>query len=155
MFSCSQLLCQARDICLTLEFHSWVQPVFGLISNYCHIPIYPGLSIQIQPNWTLGYFTMPPTPAPLPAFVLIFPMLWILAYHHSWLNLSSWKPNSNNCSLKEPSLVLPHSCTHSFLTTGVLLAFATSVTCSKLSDSWGQWSSPPPSMFILLWLFSS
>ena len=110
----------------------WVQPVFGLISNYCHIPIYPGLSIQIQANWTLGCFTMPPTPAPLPAFVLIFPMLWILVYHHSWLNLSSWKPNSNDCSLKEPSLVLPHSCPHSFLTTGVLLAFATSVACSKL-----------------------
>ena len=108
-----------------------------------------------QPNRTFGCFTTPPTLALLPASVQVFPMLWILVYHHSWPNLSFQKPNSNDCSPKEPLLVLPRSCTHPFLGTGVLLAFAARVACSKLSDSWGQWSSPPPSMFILSLLFSS
>ena len=144
---------------LVMDREAWRAVVHGVAvgHNWATQLNWTNLSKSVQrnqPNRTFGCFTTPPTPALLPAFVQVFPMLWILVYHHSWPNLSFRKPNSNDCSLKEPSLVL-RSCSRPFLSTGVLLAFATSVACSKLSDSWGQWGSPPPSMFILSLLFSS
>lgn len=119
-----------------------------LHSNYCRIQISPqgphksdqtGLLVASQ--WPLHRLSC------LPLCRFFFCSECCSPVFPGW-NLSSWKPSSNDCSPMEPSLVLPRSCTHSFLTTGVLLALATSVTYSRLSDSWGQRSSPPY-MFIL------